>query len=133
MNPAEERPINSSGAYNTVDANERTVRSMTANEAQALGRTNPTRQTGSIAVEDRPIRATGAYNYQNQGIEDRPINASGAYNIEENKNAYQHNFEDDDDEYSSDYEDDFESDEEDHTTMESTGATPSLNKPQSIN
>ena len=46
-----------------------------------------------------------------------------------NKNAYQHNFEDDDDDYS-DYEDDFESDEEEESTaMESTGATPNLKPP----
>ena len=130
MNPADDRPINSSGAYNTVDANEKTVRSMTGAEVQAFRKTNPTQQTGYL--EERPIRASGAYNYQNQGIEDRPINASGAYRLEENKNAVQLNF-DDEDEYSSDYEDDFESDDEDSTALESTGATPNLNKPPSVN
>ena len=61
MNPADDRPINSSGNYNTVDANERTVRSMADSKInpQAHTMTNP----ASLAPEDRPIRASGAYNY----------------------------------------------------------------------
>ena len=41
MNPSDDRPINSSGNYNTVDANERTVRSMTDSNEQTVRRINP--------------------------------------------------------------------------------------------
>ena len=134
MNPADERPIHSSGAYNTVDANERTVRSMTDSAEQTVRRQNQPliSDSASLSLEDRPIRSSGAYQYQGQGIEDRPINASGKYNLEEQKGASQPTFDEDDD--YSDYEDDFESDEddEDSAVRGDIGSTPNLAKQPSV-
>ena len=75
MNPADDRPINSSGNYNTQDANARTMQSLQDANEQTVRRQHPP----TIQVEgERPIRSSGAYNYQG---DDRPINASGAYNV----------------------------------------------------
>ena len=133
MDPADERPINSTGTYNTADANERTVRSMAGSDIKTVHSldqpliSNP----NSLSEEDRPIRASGAYNYKNQGMKDLPNNASP---FEEKKYA-QPTFDDEDDDYS-DYEDDFESDEEDeddNAVHGDIGSTPNLGKVPSVN